>query len=461
MVQFNPYLTPSGLIGQAFGQGIQQAGQRYMLQNALQGLEGLANKPGTSPFQLLSTLISSTSGIPGAEKYIGPVFQSLLPMLNQRAEQAAGSPLGSMQGTSTTPLSSTSMQTPVLPSIPETSKSTKPKEIQNEIEPIPGMGNFPQDPTSGVMRPILNADQEWAQAAKYQQDLKNAGKFISINEAYKDVHGLNTQNEAYNKSVEDTRKLRIEEQQRYGNLAQNELQKQFGKDEIINPEITAYFRRKGEEAADAKRSEAEIQAEVAKEARIFKNSIANIRKDIGAERSYNTYYRRFAGTHREFEQAADDVRIHLKPLLDKGFYDTARKELSSPKIGYYPEEIEQIINKPADNLQKYYNSLPISGILGGYEIEGKVDITPQQRSKLENKIQDAFRIDPNASIVLMRKNFEDKGYNWRIFKDSITKLVKDEKIKLNPDQIIQMGILDTPPLIGLDKSLEGMGIIGR
>lgn len=84
MVQILPQATSLGAqLGQALQSSLSQGGQqgaqmgfqRGMLQNALKSIE---NPPaGTSPFQLASSLIQATAGIPGAERYVAPLFQLL------------------------------------------------------------------------------------------------------------------------------------------------------------------------------------------------------------------------------------------------------------------------------------------------------------------------------------------------------------------------------------------------
>lgn len=49
--------------------------QRSLLQNALKGIEN--PDPGTTPFQLASSLMQATAGIPGAERYVGELFKVL------------------------------------------------------------------------------------------------------------------------------------------------------------------------------------------------------------------------------------------------------------------------------------------------------------------------------------------------------------------------------------------------
>src|SRR5260221_8166281 len=95
-----PAYSDSAYIGQQLGSGIQrgfakgsdiasnrqeQQYQRGMLQEALGGLSNLPVE--TTPGQLAQKLMMATAGIPGAERYVAPLYQSLLTDLQSRQGQ--------------------------------------------------------------------------------------------------------------------------------------------------------------------------------------------------------------------------------------------------------------------------------------------------------------------------------------------------------------------------------------
>ncbi len=80
---------------------------------------------------------------------------------------------------------------------------------------------------------------------------------------------------------------------------------------------------------------------------------------------------------------------------------------------------------------------------------------------IKDGLLDLKQADPNFSLVLARKAFEDKGYDWRVFKDALNSLQTDDGFELEDDQQIQQSVLDTPPLNTLEKLLQGLNIIGR
>lgn len=106
MVQILPPKTDVGAsigagLGQGLGQGISRGAELGFQRNLLnEGLKGLENLPaGTTPAQLAAHVIRATHGIPGAERYAGTLFNSLLPTLqaNQKAAPATEDLLSSLQ----------------------------------------------------------------------------------------------------------------------------------------------------------------------------------------------------------------------------------------------------------------------------------------------------------------------------------------------------------------------------
>jgi hypothetical protein len=93
--------------------------------------------------------------------------------------------------------------------------------------------------------------------------------------------------------------------------------------------------------------------------------------------------------------------------------------------------------------------------------ENVSNYTEAARENISDGIRNLFEKDPGVSIVLARKAFEDKGYDWRLFKDAFNDLVQSEQIDLNDDQRNQLNYLDSPPLSSLEKILHGLNLVGR
>ena len=231
--------------------------------------------------------------------------------------------------------------------------------------------------------------------------------------------------------------------------------------------MDAIFQKKGEQAGAQIKSEADINKYLAIEAKNFKNTITNVKRDMSAPRSLNRYQRKMLGTQKNFEQAANDLRVKLKPLLDLGLYDTARNLLTD--LGYYPEERENIINPLSEHEKTLMNKVPKATKisrpeeLGGPQVPSffiPYEYNPNEKENIKSGLQDLMKANPNFDLVLARKAFEDKGYDWRIFKDSLNEL-ESQGFKLTDDQETQRAYLDSPPLDTLGKILHGLGIVGR
>jgi len=478
--------TPRPSIGAAFGQGlaqgIPQAGQRIQLSNALQQVRGLANQSNVSPFDLAATLMQATAGIPGAEKYVGQLYPLLLQEIQSRqganlpAAGDVGQPRLMQESFQPTPEGSFSklpiefgqmgkfqkVQTPSQ----QVSEQT-PQFFPNILGPQEASGNIPQEATGGQKRPILSTPEQNTEARRIVNERRELGIPITFPEALKEVKEANEENKAFNREVEEERKNRIDAQKKYGDFAASKLKQVHPN---ATPEQEAIFKKIGENVASEGKSEADIERTIAKEATKFANTISNIRSDLSAPRTHNQLHRKFLGNQKEFDSAANDLKVKIKPLLDLGLYDTARNLLS--ELGYYPEERESVINPLSEKVKTSLNLVPQAkkitqkakaGIglavpLGNLEPQV---IAPNQITNVLEGIKDAFDKDGNVSLVLLRRGFEDKGYDWRTFKDSLNSLIQNQEIELNGDQTDQLKYLDQPPLNALEKILHGLNLIGR
>jgi hypothetical protein len=342
--------------------------------------------------------------------------------------------------------------------------------------PGEGPGNVPQAATGGIKRPVLDAKQLIAEGKRISKQQTDEGIPTNVKQGYDLAKEINDETKIYNEQIDAELAQRVKSQQQYGQRSEEQLLKLF-------PEATgeqrAIFKKKGEQIARGSetQSEADIDRHIAKEATKFKNTISNIEKDMSAPRSQNLLQRKFLGTEKDFESASNDLRVKLKPLLDDGLYDTARSLLQ--RLGYAPEERESVVNPLTERAQRTIKLVPNAqkvtqkripgGATGGGGIPiiqvPTLEYSPRAKEDLKSNLQDVFNADPNASLVLVRKGFEDKGYDWRIFRDGLNDLLQTPPdqggIQLNDDQQAQIQHLDSPPLNALEKILHGLKIIGR
>lgn len=464
--------TPRPSIGSAIGQAIgsiagQEAGFQRGRSRLQQGLANLRNvQPGANPSDILASLVEASYYSPQIGKALGPLYESLLAQNRARGSQnvnyditGGGINPAASQVRERQPVEAVAPQQQ-LPEFGQTNPFF-PSNVGKQEQP----GNLPQAATSGLKRPVLSETEMLNQARRIAAEETKNGNPTTVPQALEGIRAQNQDNIAYNEGVEKERKERVATQREYGEKSAAALQK-------VLPDATdeqlAVFRKKGEDIAGRHQSEADIERSIAKEAIKFKNQISSVRSSLSAPRIQNKLQRKFLGTDKDFQAAAKDLKTKLDPLLKEGLYDTSRKLLS--EIGYYPEEIESVVSPLNTRAQNIINSTPSvqSTTKSPFSKSGK-DKSPfsqitygeRQRENLRESLREIFKNDPNSSVVLLRKGFEDKNYDWRVFKDVIDDMIASEEFVPTDDQRNQLNYLETPPLNNLEKVLHGLNLIGR
>jgi len=318
-------------------------------------------------------------------------------------------------------------------------------------ENISGKGEKTPERNIPRTQPVLTHD-EIIQAAQNATEQKlSAGLDTSFENEYNNIAQLNQQAELQNEKIKG-------KQLEYGKLGESKIDKLMPD---ANDEIRAIFNKKGEDAYNEGKTEAEINAELSQDARKFKNTLANIRSGIAP-----------LAKGRNFEKTKKDLKVKVQPLLDLGLYDTARNLLS--ELGYYPEQREEVVSDLGENAKKELVSLPkierpktkgmghlwepLSYESGMPEIP-RNDYTPEQSETIKNNLRNVLQKDPTANLILLRQEYDKKGIDWQKFKDDLNELVMDGEVKLNDDQFNQFDTLEQPPLNGLEKILKNLRIL--
>ena len=343
----------------------------------------------------------------------------------------------------------------------------KGRGTQGPGQPSPSM--MPQVATTGQKVPVLDPRGVIAEGKRIQQESMNAGVPMDQQSAWQLAHQQNEANKAHNAGVEGEQETERIAQRDYGNKGESAIANVYPE---ASDEVKAIFRRKGEELASQNKSEAAIDRALAVEARKFANMIANVRESIGPPRSTST--QKLLGTGRDADAVKISLRNKLKPLLDEGLYDTARNELS--KLGYHPEERETILADVGEGTRKALAEMPQmkrektpgkragGSFEKGYYTPPSENLAPMnsaQKAIFKNSLTKVFENDPSTNLILLRKQYEDKGVDWRSFSEALNDMIYNEEIKLNPDQFAMLDKIDMPPLNELDKILHGAQLIGR
>lgn len=463
-------------LGQAINQGfqksfqpaVQQHYQRGQLQEALGKLREQSQNPNATPQDLLYNLIEASSYSPE----IGRNLPQLYAELNKAREANAmknvnygSQKQGIQQGGISRP------QQNVSPEVQNAIQQNKffPQNLGAQEKP----GNLPQEATTGQVRPVLSGDELLQKAQDRQSELARNGIVKPFEDVYNQVQNENSQNDLYNQRIELERQKRIDSQEKYGNLAEQRLKKLIPE---ASDEEAAVFKKIGEDAGGENRSQGDIDRFITRKVNDYKNSISNIEKDLQSPRIQNKLQRLFAGKGTNYKQVEQDARAAIKPLIDLGLYEKSRTMLAN--AGFYPEERENIIfgempkeiKSTVDRIPKASyektKSLPITmsaGIpTGDKNFPKEYDL--KSRVNLFDNLSRVFGEGENNQINLLqlRKEYEDRGYDWRLFKDAMNDLVNSGQIKLNPDQTtIYNSHLNKPPLSKLETILYNLGLRGR
>lgn len=455
--------SPFQLIGQAMtdlGKNtpelLERRYQRGQLQNSLDEIKNLSQQPGTKPLDLILSAMKAGAGIPGSERYLGQLIPELAKFAQAGASQNVPLPGENRNREPMQPTQSAQQ----LPNF--LNQSEQPSQFfPTNLGPQGGPGNLPRPATTGEIRPIPNRSEQISMAKQLSEESTAAGIPLTVPQALEQVKQQIEDDKINNELVEKERQQRVTSQKEYGQRAAEELLKQYPE---ATSEQQAIFQKYGEQEAAKGKSESDINRSIAKKAEQFKNSIANVKKSLSAPRLQNKLQRAFEGTYRDIEQASADLRSHLKPILDLGLYDTARNLLTD--LGYYPEERESIINPLSEHEKIVLNKVPEAvrkekTVYGApMTLYPRYDYAPDQLDNIKQGLKDLKQVDPNFSVVLARKAFEDKKYDWQMFKDAFNQL-EEEGFELTDDQKIQKKLLDTAPLNDLQKFLQGINIIGR
>ncbi len=334
-------------------------------------------------------------------------------------------------------------------------------------------GSIPQTETTGQKVQVLDPNQIKQIAAQKAQYLTENGVPTTVEQAYPQVQAENQERINHNARVDEDKERVIKAQNTYGKLAVEKLGNVLP---TANDEQISFFRKKGEEAAQSGKSEAEIDRMLSEEARKYKNTIANVKRSLGPERLGST--QSILGTSRDSEKRKMDLRLKLSPLLDEGQFDTARNLLS--ELGYHPEERETIITdlpegarrsiaefpKLEEKKAQYPRPMKSGGFtfktpeLKMYQIKPP-EHTPEQKQLISSSVGDILTTDPSTNLILLRSGLEKKGVDWQDFKDALNQNIIDGKVKLNDDQFNHLELLDQPPLDNLDQILYNFNLIGK
>ena len=159
---------------------------------------------------------------------------------------------------------------------------------------------------------------------------------------------------------------------------------------------------------------------------------------------------------REAQLASRDV----DPLV-------AREKLA--KKGFNPEMREMALSKLDPSVKAMVDQLPkkTSRLKAAFEgkgsllsgVESPVRLDQQRKLAFEDNLAKVLQTNPNANLILLRKEYEKRGVDWKDFKDTIQQLYDADVIDFTEEQKMMLKDLTRPPLDRLEKALRRMKLI--
>jgi hypothetical protein len=317
----------------------------------------------------------------------------------------------------------------------------------DKIKTSKGERNIP------VTKTVLNNEQLIQKAQQNVKAKLERNLPADFNEEFNIVNELN------NNARRDNQEIKSK-QTEYGNKYVEKLENVMPN---ADDEIISLFKKKGENGFAEGKTEGEIDEDASKEARIFKNNLSNLDKELPKLFSNKAFD----------EKNITSIKNKIQPLLDEGLFDTAREALN--KAGGYPEQIEKIVSNLGEIPKKIISTYEkqsrpekswwestqenLGNMFDTEYKHQKTPYAPEQMEVIKNNIKDVLTQDPAANLVLLREAYLDKDVEWDEFKDIVNELALKGEIKLNDDQFNQLGsTLDNPPLKGLETILKNLRI---
>lgn len=467
-------------LGKAVGQGFQQAAQpaiqqqyqRGQIQEALGGLKQLSNNPNATPTDIATALISATAGIPGAERYVGQLYESLM-----RERAAKGYFNGSQQGQQQQPNQGAQQgfnsKLPGFQTMGQQGQQGQPGQPQGANPFATGQPQGPTVPASNQGTPQLQTyTPEEMKAEAKRRASTQPDPVAAYPKELKLLQEENDLSRQYQKDVVETQG--VETAREADILARDQNLRNFVAPKLVkgnaaaNPEELNDFMLIGEQHENLKNRPAQWYDATKKDFDKMMNAKTAI-DDVFNPGILTNLMR--AGNKRE--QGLKNIEPVVKDLVKYGKEDYAREKLANMYLS--PTEIEAQIRplSPALNseiskfpkapyqqgeLTKTFGGLGLLGeaahvILGkpsakkGYTYEEMQEKNPGMIDKDTGKVADFLKnnLTNNDSLLVLRDKI---GRDWRQFNDALVQ-AEQNGLELNPRQQAERAELTRPPIQSL------------
>ena len=486
MVQILPPKTNIGSqIGQNLGSGLAQGMeranqynfQRGNLQRALEGVKEVGQKPGANAFELATSLMEATAGIPGAERYVAQLFPMLLQQMALQPQGQQVGTLGEGGEQAGMPLGQGALQpqaqTPALVQ-DAVAKQMPPEDMAKDWATQIANGTLEQplgaDVTAGGNLPMYSREQiHNARVRAAQANLPDIQAKLM---------------ESYNASGPEFQKRYVETIEDRAKVADLQQRKDL--------EFAQYVQSRN---PDMSPDDFRIFQDMARQPEALRAKTREDRYKV-AEDLYNRYQSNVSQLEKSQPRGfleGKDLDRYKKSLEDRvnwmvehGQRDKAKALLTGP-LSFGDAESELIINpldKSNKSLLTHFPKLTKRdediGPSDIYEVNAEDELgyrSPESKAqdekiskngqrrraqikeyipRLKKVIQPGTAREPGVSLVGVRKYAMDAtGMEWEEFRDVINNLVSKNQIKLDPYQRQELNKLQSAPYPGLADWVMG------
>lgn len=202
-------------------------------------------------------------------------------------------------------------------------------------------------------------------------------------------------------------------------------------------------------------SEEQAALRVAKDAKEIADSASSVEQSIESLRKQpmKKFGNFIGGKFVPTESLVKTLKQQVQPLVASGEIDLARKLLKP--LDLTAASIESIIGQDL-------SPLALKAIQDSkYEtVKNDLDqMIPKDQTQLKSSLLNVFKADPNANLVLLRKQYETANKaDWNSFRDAVVELANERQINLTPDQRNQLAVLKMPEYDLAEKVLETVSL---
>jgi len=452
--------SASNQIGQALGAGLSSGiekgadvgFQRGMLQNALKGLENIPTE--TTPGQLAQKIMFATAGIPGAERYVDPLYKSLMTDLASR--QKAQSQIGASEQQGRVIKENFS---------PDSAEGLRNllgekyfPDIQRQEPVAPGESLKPQKPLVPP-EPIGLAQESKIRKQLIENGINNPQV---IDETIQKAKNLQTERYAAQKegfsNMEDYQKAKQARDQNFFQESDLLLGEAHG---IMTPNEQSIWKELSRQYEDLPNTERFANTE-----QLYNSLVGNPVIQFEANQKglpYGSFFR-----PEEIRSRMDDARTsvqdHLKRidertdlspnlkgivknhLRDQYFNSMVSKDFgiaqAANAVSNLSKEASTAIQKAPAPTEHFFEDIYLSD----------PKVREQYTYKLANSLT---KLKPEDSLILMREKALEQNYDDKAFNQALNLAIQSGNLRLSDFQAQERNKLSIPQRLDLDSVMEG------